>query len=202
MDIIQENMNINMLRNHLEDIPKFVLPPGYGVKWYQPGDEQLWVDIHKEAEKYVETSFDVFKREFGDDANALKQRQCYLLDTNGQAIGTTTAWFNEDYYGQPYGRVHWVAIIPGMQGKGLSKSLMSIACQRLSDLGHDRAYLSTSTARIPAINLYLKFRFVPEIRNEDDIRAWRGLQEKLGKDLLNMAIYRNSQDSCQNQNMI
>jgi GNAT superfamily N-acetyltransferase len=59
-----------------------------------------------------------------------------------------------------------------MQGRGLAKPLMSIVCRRLRELGHERAYLTTSTARIPAINLYLKFGFRPEIRDEEDRRAW------------------------------
>ena len=180
MNIIQENIPVNMIRQHLKDIPNYILPAGYRFRWYQPGDEQWWVDIHQEAEKYAETSHAVYQREFNNNLEALKQRQCFIMDAEEHAIGTASAWFNPDYNGQAYGRVHWVAIIPRMQGKGLSKPLMTAVCQRMRELGHGQAYLSTSTARIPAINLYLKFGFVPEIRNEDDRRAWQGVQKELG----------------------
>ena len=65
------------------------------------------------------------------------------------ANGTTTAWYNEDYRGLPFGRVHWVAIVPEMQGRGLAKPIMSAVCHRLRELGHGRAYLTTTTVRIP-----------------------------------------------------
>ena len=73
-----------------------------------------------------------------------------------------------------------MAIIPSMQGRGLAKPLLTVVCNRLRDLHHQRAYLITGTARIPAIKLYLKFGFVPDIQSEQDAEAWRSIQAKLG----------------------
>jgi GNAT superfamily N-acetyltransferase len=75
--------------------------------------------------------------------------------------------------------VHWVAIVPEQQGRGLGKVLMTIVCHRLRELGHRRTYLTTSTARIPAINLYRHFDFVPLIRAPDDAAIWRELNRCL-----------------------
>jgi GNAT superfamily N-acetyltransferase len=55
--------------------------------------------------------------------------------------------------------VHWVAIVPECQGIGLGKALMTLLCQRLRELGHDQAYLFTSSERVSAIRLYLRFGF-------------------------------------------
>src|SRR5207248_4802613 len=98
----------------------------------------------------------------------LVERQCYLLNAFGQAIGTGTAWFNDNFEGKSFGRVHWLAILPEFQGRGLGKPLLTAICSRLRDLGHERAYLTTSTQRIPAIRLYLRFGFVPLIRDEPE----------------------------------
>ena len=38
---------------------------------------------------------------------------------------------------------------------------------------------STSTRRIPAINLYLSFGFVPLVQNDEERRAWQGIRERL-----------------------
>ncbi|GAB4564968.1 MAG: GNAT family N-acetyltransferase [Anaerolineae bacterium] len=167
------NIAIHMIRRDLENLPEFGLPPGFRIRWYQPGDRDTWVRIHLAAERYVTITPELFDREFGPDEAELARRQAYLCDEGGRAIGTATAWFDPAYHGQPFGRVHWVAIVPEMQGRGLSKPLLSAVCQRLKALGHERAYLVTSTARIPAIKLYLRFGFVPEIRVDEDVRAWR-----------------------------
>src|SRR5205823_14626142 len=109
----------------------------------------------------------------GTDSALLAQRQCYLIDQAGKVIGTATAWFNDDFDGRRTGRVHWVAIVPEYQRRGLSKPLMTAVCHRLRELGHDRAYLVTAPALRPAINLYRRFGFVPLIPNEAQRESWR-----------------------------
>jgi ribosomal protein S18 acetylase RimI-like enzyme len=98
-----------------------------------------------------------------------------LLAPDGQAIGTATAWFKDNFEGRRFGRVHWVAIVPEYQGRGLAKPLMSTICRRLQELGHDCAYLTTSTARLPAINLYRRFGFEPLIRTPEEADIWKRL---------------------------
>jgi len=183
MDAKQENISINMIRSDLEDIPNYPLPSSFSVRWYQPGYKELWLKILSCADKYNIITPELFDKEFGANPRLPAERQCFLFDIHGTAIGTATAWFNDNYHGQNYGRIHWVAILPEMQGHGLAKPLMSIVCNRLRDMGHKRAYLNTSTARIPAINLYLKFGFVPEISSVEDLNIWRKLQKKLKEPL-------------------
>jgi GNAT superfamily N-acetyltransferase len=65
--------------------------------------------------------------------------------------------------------------VPSYQGRGLSKPLLSIVCERMRDLGHDKAMLSTSTARPVAVNLYLHFGFRPLIRHDTDRANWDAL---------------------------
>jgi len=168
-------MRVLMLRNRLDNIPAFALAAGFSWRWYRPGDETHWLRIHRFADPESEITADLFARRFGSDSNLLAQRQCYLQDTRGDLIGTATAWFDDDFLGARFGRIHYVAIVPGFQGRGLSRPLMSVVCQRLRELGHDRAYLATSTTRIAAINLYLSFGFVPLICSEEEAAAWRGI---------------------------
>lgn len=189
MDIFKKNVSVNMYREHLEAIPRYPLPKGYSFRWYQPGDETLWVEIYEKAEEYIKIDEALFWKEFGEDKPGLQQRMCFILDKNQQGIGTAATWFNSDYNGGDSGRVHWVAIIPAAQGKGLSKPLMTAVMQRMKKLGHLRAYLVTSSARIPAINLYLKFGFVPEIREKDDLKTWQAIQQHLGRNILDIAYF-------------
>ena len=169
---------IKMFRDNLENIPTFALPDEYSVKWYEKGDEKLWLQIHTEAEKDVETSLERFKSEFGSDSDLLAQRQLFLLDSGQNPIGTVTAWFG-DFEGELIGRIHWLAVVPGKQGQGLAKALTTIACNRLHQLGHKKVFLTTHPVKTPAVNLYLKFGFVPVIENTEDLHIWQKLQKKL-----------------------
>ena len=68
-----------------------------------------------------------------------------------------------------------MAVIPECQGRDLSKPLMVLVLTRMAELGHDRVFLRTSTARLPAINLYAQFSFVPSLRSAEDREVWRQL---------------------------
>ena len=178
----KEQLNISMIREDLEGLPQYELPAGYSLRRWRSGDNQTWTDIESAADKHLQISLEVYATEFGPDKAALKLRQYFLCDAEENAIGTATAWYDNDYHGKPYGRVHWGAIVPHMQGRGLAKPLLSAVCNRLVELGHERAVLGTQTYRIPAICLYMKFGFGPDVRSERDLRAWRGVREDLPPD--------------------
>jgi GNAT superfamily N-acetyltransferase len=184
----REYISISMIREELDGIPNHTLPHAFSLKWYQPGDEQCWLRIQQSADRYNQINLGLFRQQFGDDAETLGRRQCFILNGEGRSIGTATAWFDLNYRGQEWGRVHWVAIVPEMQGQGLAKPLMTVVCQRLRKLGHERACLTTAPERIPAVNLYLKFGFVPEVRSPVELRAWKEIEGKLGRSVLNLAI--------------
>ena len=40
-----------MTRENLDDIPDCALPAGYAIRWYQSGDEVLWLRIQSLADK-------------------------------------------------------------------------------------------------------------------------------------------------------
>lgn len=179
MNMNAPNITVKMCRETLEGLPVHPLPPGCRIRAYAPGDEHAWVRIEAASERFHAISLDLFRREFGDDPALLAERQFFLLDERGAAIGTATAWFDPDHGGQPYGRIHWVAIHPDWQGRGLAKPLLSRVCGRLRELGHDRAYLVTSSARIVAINLYLSFGFQPEIHGAEEAAVWEQVRQQV-----------------------
>ena len=186
MDIGQRNSSIAMARTQLTDVPEHAFPPGFGVRLYRAGDERHWVELHLAADKHTEVRPELFESQFGRDAQELSQRQAYLLDSAGRVVGTASAWRDDKYQRPELGRIHWVAIHPEYQGRGLAKPLMTYLCRRLRELGHRKAYLTTSTVRVPAIGLYLRFGFQPWIRDEEERAAWgelRGVLPDVGAPL-------------------
>ena len=180
MDLIEQNVPVWMHRANLEGSPEHSLPPPYRLRMYQTGDAQHWLNIHRLADRYTHVTADLFGRQFGDDPQRLAERQLYLCDGDDQPIGTATAWFDDRPGGDPStGRVHWVAILPDYQGRGLSKPLMTAVCRRLCELGHQRAILSTGSARLPAICMYLKFGYIPMLTKPEEATAWRAIRDAL-----------------------
>jgi len=173
------NVTVNMIRPTLDDLPVCPVPAGFALRTYQPGDEAAWVAIHVEADRWNRIALETFWKEFGHDPAPLAARMFYLCDAEGRAIGTATGWWNDAYHGAAWGRIHWVALLPAYHGRGLAKPLLAAACWRMRELGHDKAYLVTSTARIPALNLYCSFGFEPEIRSAADEAAWAAVRPYL-----------------------
>lgn len=171
MDVTREYIDVRMNRENLDDIPDCTLPAGYSIRWYQPDDKDVWLRIQSLADEYNEVTPDLFEEEFETDAKLLCERQCFLCDGDDNVIGTASAWFG-GHGEESLGRIHWVAIVPEHQGKGLAEPLLAAVCNKLKSLGHNKAYLTTQTCRIPAINLYAKFGFAPAIDSDRSRKIW------------------------------
>jgi GNAT superfamily N-acetyltransferase len=163
---------IRMDRSDIETIPEAELPDGYSFHWYQADDEKLWIDIHRDADGMIEGADNIYRKQFAHGTDELPQRQVFMLDKEGAAVGTASAWFDPDD-AENWGRIHWVAIVPMHQGRGLAKPLLSCVMQRLKELGHKKVYLTTNAHRLPAINLYLKYGFKPAIKNDEEHSKWQ-----------------------------
>lgn len=183
----ERGVPVVMVRNSLENVPQAALPEPFTIRRYAEGDEENWTNIHLEADLYSDITPELFGEEFGHDARALAERQFYLCDGEGKAVGTASAWFNADFPEKNWGRIHWVAIVPSAQGKGLAKPLLSACLNRMKELGHNGAYLDTSSIRVPAINLYIRYGFVPHIAKAEDVETWRAIREDV-KDEFKAAI--------------
>ena len=121
MNIVAQNVSVAMVRPTLNGVPDFALPEPYRWRWYEPGDEVHWLAIHAVADRFNRLMEETFWRDFGRETAVLAQRQLYLLDGDGQPVGTASAWWDD----ATTGRVHWVAIHPDHQGKGLAKPLLT-----------------------------------------------------------------------------
>jgi GNAT superfamily N-acetyltransferase len=167
----------------LRMVPQRALPPGYAVRWYQPGDEQTWLEIHRATGVYDPLPPGLFDREFGMAPGQLPGRQFFIVahhgapfdQAHGATVATSTAWFDPRAPAPSPGRVHWVAVVPGAQRRGLGSALVWQTCRRLAELGHVGAYLTTGADNLPAINLYLRMGFTPHPRSDQERAAWRDI---------------------------
>jgi len=182
IDEPSSGLRLTMVRPNLDDLPQPPLPEGFLLRDFRDGDEQAWIDIHIPSDRHHQFDLKCYRGEFGDDRDDIRRRQIFLCEAAGRPIGTVTAWFDAAR-GPAWGRIHWVAIEPPWQGRGLSKPMLAAACRRLRDLGHSRGVLTTQTVRPRAVGLYLRFGFVPEITCPADADAWRLVAARLRPDL-------------------
>jgi len=177
----RDSIGICMVREDLADVGEPSPPAPYKITWYQVGDERDWVRIH--VESYGETQKitpQTYVEQFGVDPIELARRQCYVRDPDGKAVATATAWLNDDFPGKRYGRVHWVAVAPEAQGRGLGRTVLLAVLRRLRELGYDGAYLTTESYRARAVNLYLSLGFRPYLRAAAEEPFWKALLERIG----------------------
>jgi GNAT superfamily N-acetyltransferase len=175
---------LTMVRDTMQDIPSFTCPDGFRIRAFVRGDQGNWARIEALASEFADQdeALHDFEDEFGSVLDLMEDR-CFLLETSqGEAIGTATAWF-DDLAGEERGRVHWVGIVPEFQGRKLAKPLLSIVMSRLAR-DHSSAFLTTTTKSLRAINMYLDFGFVPALVEEGDKDHWRSIEQVLQRPIL------------------
>ena len=181
MDRSVEMIEFAMRKPNFERIESRPFPSGYSLRSFQPGDERHWADIEQRAGEFrtIADGMAAFDREFRPHHNRLNSRMLFLVDANGEPIGTTTAWQGE-HDGRQMGRIHWVAIVPDHQGNGLARPLVAAAFERIAQ-DDNEAYLTTQTWSWRAVALYRSFGFVEVIDGPDVTRAIDIVNAKLAK---------------------
>ncbi len=178
---------VNMIRSHLDDIPTFPFPSGFGIRPMTKEDIGLWTDIQRDAEPYLSIKDDTFASEFGDHPEAIQWRCFIVTGPDGRGVGVVSAWYNRDFRGQDYGRVHWIAIRPPCQGMGLGKAALSYVMHKLAQW-HERAYLVTHAKRTAAVKMYLNFGFEPDLTPPGALESWKSAAESITHPLLDRAL--------------
>ena len=146
---------LRMSIDDLEGERKVYLPSGYSERFYSPGDELNWLQIQRLTGLYEPVSENLFQSEFGTELESLPERQIFVINFEGNPIGTGTAWFPESEYDSSWGRIHWIAVVPEHQRLGIGTVLTQRVCKILSILNCSHAYLTTGITNIRAVLLYL-----------------------------------------------
>lgn len=186
---MNEVIHIVMIRDNLDDIPQYELPEGFSIRNFRAGEGPIWAGIGHAAGNFpsFEVAQDRFDKEFLEPVEDMESRCFFVVDSeSNQPIGTAMGWYDPDFDDgsspypaqRPYGRVHWVSIIPEFQGKRLAKPMMTAVLNRLAE-SHDKAVLGTQTFRKAAVMLYLDLGFRPFFKNPTCPEAWKQLAEEL-----------------------
>ena len=173
------HVDVTMVRPTLDSLPTWPMPAGYRLRTYRPGDEHAWVALHVDADLYNDVDLATFSRTYGDNMAALADRMFFAETLAGEAVGSATAWWMEDWRGSgAWGHVHWVVVAQAHQGQGIMRGLMTAVMARTAQ-SHSRAMLETNTARTGAVKVYLDAGFTPwpeELATPAIAQGWRMVQ--------------------------
>jgi GNAT superfamily N-acetyltransferase len=172
----------NMVRADMANVPQYDLPPGYHFRPYRQGDGVTWQTLQRASEPFIPITDDYFMRQYGAHLDVLPDRMFFVETVDGETAGTITAWWEHNRFNpNERGRIHWVAVHPAHQRRGISKPMMTLAMHRLAQ-EYTSATLGTSSGRPWAVKIYLDFGFLPdpnELSNASIYAAWLRVQTHL-----------------------
>ena len=146
----------------LDGLPEVEMPAGYTVRTYDDGDADAFVRIKnaafagKSEGGGVWTRTDFEHEYFG--SRHFRPDRIFFAVCDGDPVGTTTAWTAE-HERREVGLIHWVAVAPEHQQKGLGWALNVLVLHKLRDLGYTEAILNTNERLESAVRLYHRLGF-------------------------------------------
>lgn len=153
-----------------------VLPEGYSLRIYHPGD----------AEAYLALMHKAGFEDFNHDALRLWLSRVlpdgfFVVEApeGGSIVATAMANHNPSDLHPFGGELGWVAADPAHTGRGLGMAVCSAALNRHLDAGYRRIYLKTDDFRLPAIKTYLKLGYQPFLFTPDMPARWKRLCREL-----------------------
>ncbi|QQO09921.1 GNAT family N-acetyltransferase [Breznakiella homolactica] len=162
------------------DLPIVInqLPNNYEFIYYKTGMEETWAGIETSVGEFnSETNaLDYFQETFIQYPEHLEQRMVFIKSPENTYAGTITAW-RAIVNSREAALLHWMAVVPEYQNKGLGKALITKCLAIFSEIDEPGPiYLSTQTWSYKAIGLYLNAGF--EISKEDQIGNKKNEYEK------------------------
>ena len=180
------HIGVIMETNNASVYPKYELPVGFSFSQYKQGFEEQWASLQYEIENVdsIEEAKTIFKREFLDGKitnwinkapedmmsvdieksscyNTMIDKMIFVLDADNNLAGTGSIW-DGNMFGKGYQRLHWIAVSPQYQGKGIAKAIVSKLLDIYNSLGYSGyIYLTSQTWSYKALNIYMEFGFSP-----------------------------------------
>lgn len=177
---LEMNMADKQLRMYLYDmshLPEIVMPDGYTLRTYLPGDEEAWAQIMNTG--IGEWTAEKTREELTSQPQFIAEGLFFVVK-DGVPVGSACAWRKTADETQ-HGYLHMVCVLPEYRGKQLGYILTLAVLQYFRDHGYADVCLDTDDWRVPAIRAYLRLGFVPHYYDDSHRERWKVIMEKLGE---------------------
>ena len=159
----------------LADVPDIPVPDGYVLRNFRNGDEAGLARVYCDSRLDKDTVEIVRRDILGDPC--FKPERVFVLEFDGQLVGTASAWLAEDESDAGY--LHMVGVLSEHRGKRLGALLTCAALRYTRSEGFDTQRLLTDDWRTDAIHLYLKLGYYPLLADDSHPARWEAIGQKL-----------------------
>ncbi len=162
--------------SHLTQALPIVLPTGYRLRTYKPGDEARFFEVMALAGWP------------GWDEAKLKPWLYRILpqgwfmavtEADDQIVATAMATHDHTWLLPFSGEVGWVAGDPAHKGRGLGTAVVAAVTARFIEVGYSSIHLFTEHYRLPALTIYLRLGYLPLLYRPEMWDLWRDVCTEL-----------------------
>lgn len=145
------------------DHPQFtqpVLPEGFWMDTYWPGDDEAWarMEVFAGDFKSYDLALAYFRRTYVLHPQELEKRFVMVRNPQGEGVCSCIAWRTERN-GKPCSTLQWLVTAEGYEGLGLAKAVAFETMNRYHALGEGPVWLHTQPWSYKAIWLYYQAGF-------------------------------------------
>lgn len=177
--------NLFLRNENISKIPELSLPAGYSLI-----GTPLQESEHEELAGVLRAAFGIqhgvwdtprITKEFLADPTVKRTWRLLYTSAEGQVsiVGTASIRVIPDKY-PGSGYMHWVAVHPSHQGKGLAMHVSCAVLREARDVYHFQScVLETQDTSLPAITTYEKLGFSPVNTDDSHQARWVTIRENL-----------------------
>lgn len=150
-------------------------PEGYLVRQYESRDRDAYLELFHLAFEASDPLPDVLATRLDSGFFIIEHGDSGILAASCVAQVKPRARYPEG------GELGWLVADPAHSGRGLGTLVAALVANRLADEGYEQAYLLTEDFRLPALSIYLKLDWRPNLFQDDMEGRWRAIFASLDR---------------------
>ena len=148
---------------------------GYLVRQYEPRDRDAYLELFHLAFETNDPLPDVLATRLGGGFFVIEHGD------SGTLVASCVAQVKPRVRHPEGCELGWLVADPAHVGRGLGTLVAALVSNRLAGEGYAQAYLLTEDFRLPALSIYLKLGWQPNLFQEDMESRWRVIFASLGR---------------------
>ena len=163
----------------LKTSPEYTISEGFKLRFYQPGDEEIWTKICKFGLLEENEGIECWEKYMLSMDGLLPERDVYFIDDDqGNPVATCTQFFVEP----GVALLHMLGALPEARGKKLATTMTVYGLQKAKkELDGEEGImrLKSDDWRVSAVKCYLQCGFQPVLFDVDMDVRWKAICDKL-----------------------